>query len=245
MHKGQDQYRGGLWEASQVPPGRLDQEGGAGFTGRRRKEGWEERVPLCSTHGGLRQGAQKARHHASRLGCLCCGSRPQDPRGITCKGMCSEGGSPRLHSERECAQDVRLPVPARRGGSRSGDGVPGPPSLRTAPAPRRGIPDLASASRPRPESHAFSRFPVHSWQVPPEHGLDADKDTGKLLRTSEKGRVNFECNILSDAQVSTWQRPSCYLQKAGKRDRLFLPKEDRGRDAALSALPRLTQLAGG
>ena len=123
--------------------------------------------------------------------------------------------------------------------------MPGPPSLRTAPAPRGRIPDLASASRPRPESHAFSRFPVHSWQVPPEHGLDADKDTGKLLRTSEKGRVNFECNILSDAQVSTWQRPSCYLQKAGKRDRLFLPKEDRGRDAALSALPRLIQLAGG
>ena len=145
------------WEASQVPQGRLDQEGGAGFTGRRRKEGWEERVPLCSTHGGLRQGAQKARHHASRLDCLCCGSRPQDPRGITCKGTCSEGGSARLCSEHECAQDVRLPVPVRRGGSRSGDGVPGPPSLWTAPAPGRRIPDLASAFRPRPESHAFPR----------------------------------------------------------------------------------------
>ena len=87
----------------------------------------------------------------------------------------------------------------------------GGPAVETAcPAlPRCGQrPPLADASRTWPllSGPALSRmrFPVHSWQVPPEHGLDADKDTGKLLRTSEGGRVNFECNVLSDAQVSTW-----------------------------------------
>lgn len=56
MRKAETSILGGLWEASQVPHGELDLEGGARFPGqsrggRKAGQGWRE-VPLFCTLGG-------------------------------------------------------------------------------------------------------------------------------------------------------------------------------------------------